>query len=239
MNYSLLLQRSSDFGTGAPPQPDPSDPGSVIPQYAYPLYQAYPDELQRQLILSLIQQMWDHSDPDGLAHHMTSDPLPNTPAHEVLMQAGLGDHQVSNYAAEVEARTIGAHARLPWADTGRYAEVDPTFGIPAIPGYPFAGSAITLWDIGPLRTSPCPSGDSPCGTPVAPTTNTPPLQGEDPHEFPRRSAAAREQKSEFLRVGGQVVDTCGTRPCYAGAWTGPCRTGERTCHPARGSPLGQ
>ena len=56
---------------------------------------------------------------------------------------------------------------------------------------------------------------------MAPTTNTPPLQGEDPHEFPRRSAAAREQKSDFLRVGGQVVDTCGTRPCYAGAWTGP------------------
>jgi hypothetical protein len=221
MNYSLLLQRSSDFGTGAPPQPDPSDPGSVIPQYAYPLYQAYPDELQRPLIMSLIQQMWDHSDPNGLAHHMTSDPLPNTPAHEVLMQAGLGDHQVSNYAAEVEARTIGAHARLPWADPGRFAEVDPTYGLAPIPSYPFDGSAITLWDIGPLRTSPCDPGDSQCGTPVPPTTNTPPSAGQDPHEFPRRSAAAREQKSEFLRVGGRVVNTCGTRPCYAGAWTGP------------------
>ncbi|MDX6667569.1 MAG: hypothetical protein QOK04_949, partial [Solirubrobacteraceae bacterium] len=52
MNYSMLLQRSSDFGTGAPPNPDPTDPGSAVPQYAYPLYQAYPNELERQLILS-------------------------------------------------------------------------------------------------------------------------------------------------------------------------------------------
>jgi hypothetical protein len=221
MNYSLLLQRSSDFGTGQPPQPNPSDPASALPQYAYPLYQSYPNELERQLILSLMQQMWDHSDPNGLAQHMTSDPLPNTPPHQVLLDAGLGDHQVSNYAAEVEARTIGAHARIPWADPGRFSEIDPTFGIPPISTYPFGGSAITLWDIGPLRTAPCPPGDSPCGTPPPPTTNTPPSVGEDPHEFPRRSAAARQQKSDFLRIGGQVVDVCGTRPCYAGAWTGP------------------
>jgi hypothetical protein len=221
MNYSLLLQRSSDFGTGSPPKPDPSDPTSVIPEYAYPLYQAYPNELERQLLLSLIQQMWDHSDPNGLAQHMTSDPLPNTPAHQVLMHVGLGDHQVSQYAAEIEARTIGARARLPWADTGRFSEVDPTYGIPAIPGYPYDGSAIVLWDIGPIRDSPCDPGATSCGTDVPPTTNTPPSRGEDPHEFPRRSAAARQQKSDFLRVGGRVVNVCGTRPCYAGSWTGP------------------
>jgi hypothetical protein len=221
MNYSLLLQRSSDFGTGAPPKPDPRDPRSVLPEYAYPLYQAYPNELERQLILSLIQQMWDHSDPNGLAQHMTSDPLPNTPAHQVLMHVGLGDHQVSQYAAEVQARTIGARAHVPWADTGRFSEVDPTYGIPAIAGYPYDGSAIALWDIGPIRNSPCEPGASSCGTDPPPTTNTPPNRGEDPHEFPRRSAAARQQKSEFLRVGGRVVDVCGGRPCYAGAWTGP------------------
>jgi hypothetical protein len=221
MNYSLLLQRSSDFGTGQPPQPNPSDPGSALPQYAYPLYQSYPNELERQLILSLMQQMWDHSDPNGLAHHMTSNPLPNTPAHQVLLHVGLGDHQVSQFAAEVEARTVGARARVPWADPGRFSAIDPTFGIPAISTYPFGGSAIVLWDTGPVRNAPCPPGDSACGTPPPPTTNTPPSVGQDPHEFPRRSAAARQQKSNFLRVGGQVVDVCGTRPCYAGAWAGP------------------
>ncbi len=222
MNYSVLLQRSSDFGTGQPPHINPADPGSLVPQYAYPLYQAYPNQRERQLILSLMQQMWDHSDPNGLAWHMTSDPLPGTPAHTVLMQGGLGDHQVSMFAAEVEARTIGAHIHLPWADPGR----DPSaggvpYGLPAITSYPFDGSAYTLWDIGPARKAPCPAGDSPCGTPPPPITNTPPSKGEDPHEWPRRSPLARQQKSDFLKPGGAVVNVCGNKPCYAGAWTGP------------------
>lgn len=222
MNYAVLLQRSSDFGTGKAPQPSPTNlPGSLIPEYAYVLYQSYPDQLQRQLILSLIQQMWDHSDPDGLAQHMTTDPLPNTPAHHVLMQVALGDHQVSQYEAAVEARTIGARARLPWADPGRQLQVDPTYGLPPISSYPFDGSAITLWDIGPVRSGPCAAGETRCGTAPPPLTNTPPSVGEDPHEAPRNAVAARQQKSEFLRIDGRVIDVCGPRPCYAGSWTGP------------------
>ncbi len=222
MNYSLLLQRSSDFGTGQPPNINPTDPTSVIPQYAYPLYQSYPNQLERQLILSLMQQMWDHSDPDGLAWHMTSNPLPDTPAHTVLMQGGLGDHQVSQFAAEVEARTIGARIHLPWADPGRDLDVGGVpYGLQAIPSYPWSGSAYVLWDIGPQRNAPCPSGDSPCGTPPPPLTNTPPMTGEDPHEWPRQSPSARLQKSYFLMPNGSVVNVCGNKPCYAGAWTGP------------------
>jgi hypothetical protein len=29
------------------------------------------------------------------------------------------------------------------------------------------------------------------------------------------------QKSAFLSIGGQVIDVCGSNPCYAGTWTGP------------------
>jgi hypothetical protein len=32
--------------------------------------------------------------------------------------------------------------------------------------------------------------------------------GGDPHECPRRQPAARTQKSEFLKTGGTVVETC-------------------------------
>ncbi|MEA2459302.1 MAG: hypothetical protein QOC95_2274, partial [Thermoleophilaceae bacterium] len=105
MNYSTLLQRSTDFGTGQPP--DPTDPG--LPEYAYPLYQSYPNELERPLLFSLLQTLWDRAEADGYALHMTGDPLPDTPAHTVLMQAGVGDHQVAQVAAETEARTIGAY----------------------------------------------------------------------------------------------------------------------------------
>ena len=213
MNYSTLLSRSVDWGTGQ--QPNELD----LPEYSWFMYTAYPNELERQLTFSLIQTLWDRAEANGYAHHMTSDPLPNTPPHEVMLHVGLGDHQVAQVSAEVEARTIGAYARTPYADAGRDSDAPPHYAIPAFPSFPFTGSALVMWDIGPKRTE---DGEV-VGTDVPPTTNTPPGAdaGQDPHEFPRRSAAAREQKSAFLSIDGQVIDVCGSTPCYAGTWTGP------------------
>jgi len=201
MNYSLLLRRSVDFDA-----------------YSQVLYRAYPDERQRPLLLTLMQMLWDRAEANGYAQHMTRDPLPDTPPHEVLLHVGLGDHQVTHYAAKVQARTIGASAHVPWAAPGRDTDHDPVFGIPPITSYPFAGSAIIGWDIGPLRME----QDGGVGTPPPPKTETPPRSGQDPHEFPRRSPLAMRQKSAFLRPGGVVIDTCGG-PCYAGSWRGPSR----------------
>jgi hypothetical protein len=165
------------------------------------LYPNYPNQLERPLIFSLIQQLWDRAEADGYAAHMTTDPLPDTPAHHVLMHAAFGDHQVANVAAETEARTIGALARVPYLDPGRSPySTDTPWGLPAISGFPFDGSAIVMWD----------SGAAP-----APTTNTPPSSGHDPHEDPRNSPLAREQKSQFLQPGGTVVDVCGSGACHA------------------------
>jgi hypothetical protein len=213
MNYSTLLSRSTDWGTGQ--EPNELD----LPEYSWFMYEAYPNELERQLIFSLIQTLWDRAEANGYAHHMTDDPLPNTPPHEVMLHVGLGDHQVAQVAAEVEARTIGAYARTPYVDAGRDSDVDPDYAIPGIPTFPFAGSALVLWDIGPKRDE----NGATVGTEVPPTTNTPPGEGagQDPHEFPRRSPASRMQKSAFLSIGGQVIDVCGSNPCYAGTWTGP------------------
>jgi hypothetical protein len=189
MNYSTLLRRSVDFD-----------------QYAVVLYQNYPNELERPLILSLIQNLWDRGEANGYAHHMTGDPLPNTPPHEVLLHEAFGDHQVANVATEVEARTIGAALRTPAMDPGRHSDVNPFYGIPPIGSYPFDGSALVVWD---------------SGQPTPPANNTPPRAGSDPHSHPRNSPIARAQKSEFLKIGGAVVDTCGAGPCYANGYTGP------------------
>ncbi len=185
MNYSTLLRRSVDFNT-----------------YAAVLYNAYPDELERPVLLQLLQMLWDRAETNGYAEHITRDPYPNTPVHKVLMHIGLGDHQVSNYAAKVEARTVGARAFAPWADPGRDTDKDPLFGIPAITGASYDGAAvIALWD---------------SGSPVPPKTETPPSEGEDPHELPRRSPLGQQQKSDFLRPDGVFTDVCGASPCYAG-----------------------
>ncbi|MEA2374994.1 MAG: hypothetical protein QOD53_1457, partial [Thermoleophilaceae bacterium] len=209
MNYSTLLQRSTDFGTGKPP--DPSNPG--LPEYAYTLYTSYPNQLQRPLILSLMQVLWDRAEADGYALHMTGDPYPNTPAHHIMLQGGIGDHQVAQVTAETEARTIGAYARFPYADPGRDLDKgNPIYGVPAIPHFPFDGSSIEEWDIGPPRTI---NGNK-VGTPPPPNTNTPPSKDyQDPHEYPRRQPGARQQKSEFFKPGGKIIDVCGPHPCYA------------------------
>jgi hypothetical protein len=194
MNYSLLLTRSIDF-----------DP------FASVLYPAYPDELIRPLLLSLIQTLWDRGEPDGYAWHMTTDPYPNTPAHTVLLHMAFGDHQVANVATEVEARTIGAKIRLPAVDPGRHTDVHPYYGIEPITHYPYRGSALVVWDIGPLR------GD--LGTPAPPITNTPPELGRDPHGITGREPAAQLQFSKF--IDGEFIDVCSGVPCHAAGWTGP------------------
>jgi hypothetical protein len=199
MNYSTLLQRSVDFDA-----------------YAAVIYPNYTKPLDRQLWLSQIQLLWDRGEANGYAHHMTTDPLPNTPRHTVLMHVAFGDHQVSDTAAEVEARTIGARAYQPSLVPGR-SPWPRLQMIPSIGSFPFGGSAIVFWDTGPVRTV----GTETQGTNAPPVTNTPNRSGDDPHDNPRATPSARVQKSEFLKVGGQVVDVCGGKPCFAAPYTGP------------------
>jgi hypothetical protein len=201
MNYSTLLQRSVDFDEFAPI-----------------LYNAYPNELERQLIFSLIQMLWDRGEADGYAHHITDDPFPNTPSHHVLLSMAFGDHQVSNWTTAVEARTIGAQLRTPILDPGRSPEVTPYYGVPRVQSWPFDGSLLEVWDVGPLRTV----GGQVKGTPPPPTENVPNREGVDPHgPDASEQVTGRAQVSNFLRPGGQFYDVCGPQPCYLDGWTGP------------------
>jgi hypothetical protein len=44
-------------------------------------------------------------------------------------------------------------------------------------------------------------------------TNVPPKNGADPHSFPRKTPAARQQKSDWLSPNGSLTDVCGGLPC--------------------------
>jgi hypothetical protein len=166
----------------------------------------YPDQSIHPLVLDLLQQLWDRADPDGYAQHMTAAPLPDTPAHTVLMQIAYGDFEVSMYAAAVEARTVGAAGYQPALELNdnRARDRNLLFGIPALPREPFGGSALVVWDSGPGRTEPPPLAD------LAPE---PSATNHDPHEDPRYTPAAQLQKSEFLSAQGAVTDVCGAAPC--------------------------
>ena len=188
MNFSVLLSRSSNWKT-----------------YRVIFDPAYTDQTTRPLAMSLIQMLWDRGESNGWAAHMTSDPPPNTPTHEVLMHVARGDHQVAPAAADIMARTIGARTNRTPLAPGAKQDKTPLYGIRRIRSFPYAGSAIIYWE----------PGGGLARVPLQPLDNRPFHTGVDPHGDPRFTAAARRQKSEFLRPGGRVIDFCGGRFCQA------------------------
>lgn len=212
MNYSTLLNRSVDWEGDFI---DPTNPG--IPAYASFNYNAYPDKVGQQLVFALLQMLWDRAEGNGYAHHMTSDPYPNTPPHQVLLEVAFGDYQVTNHAAEVQARTIGAdhlstalapgrHWERAVADGRRPAPFGMTWFV-AHPEtdevYAPSGSALVYWD---------------SGNQTPPNGNVPPADlHQDPHGDPRNDDVALVQKDRFYR-DGVIVDVHGGEPY----WTFRC-----------------
>ena len=179
MNYSTLLNRSVDW-EGV---------------YGDVFYTTYPDKLDQQIGFAMIQMLWDRGEANGYALHMTTDPLRNTPAHEVQLQVAWSDHQVTNHAAEVEARTIGAPVMVPGLDSDAdHWGVTPYAGIETA-SYPYKGSHLVYWD---------------SGNRTPPNGNIPAKQGRDPHGDGRKEAAAGWQEAHFL-LTGEAVDVCAGR----------------------------
>lgn len=178
-NYGLLLDRSIDF-----------DPFRAV------LDPAYPSAADRALGLQLIQMLWDRGEANGYLQHLIDDPYADTPEHQVLLHVALGDHQVTNIATEIQARTLGLSVHRPVFADGRTTAVNPWFGIPTLE-YPFDGSGVVLWD---------------SGAALPPDENQPAREGNDPHGDPRNTPAAIEQIVAFLTTG-RIIDVCGDAPC--------------------------
>jgi hypothetical protein len=187
MNYSVLLPRSVDFDL-----------------YSRIFFPAYPAVADRPLVLSLIQLLWDRGEANGWAASATANPPPNTPPHKALIHVAAGDEEVSTWTADALARTAGARARRPAIAATRTNERSPLYGIPSIPGFPFDGSGYVYWDPGAGWNG------------ITPLENTPQRQGRKSHYTARNTPAAQLQKSEFLKRGGAIVDTCPAgAPCPA------------------------
>ncbi|MGQ0802646.1 MAG: hypothetical protein ACT4PI_02100 [Actinomycetota bacterium] len=182
LNYSLLLDRSSQY--------EPFEPIFAG---------AYPDLIERELALGLIQMLWDRGENSAYAQHLRADPYPDTPKEKkVLLFEAFGDHQVANVSTEVLARTIGALVRQPALAPGRSNDVEPLFGLEAVPGFPYDGSVLVVWDY---------------GTPAPPTDNQAPTEGADPHGNIVSTIPAVLMASDFLKTGGAVTDPCMGQPC--------------------------
>ncbi len=176
MNYSTLLDRSVDFDG----------------YLAAVMKPAYPRRYDRIVGIFLAQLLWDRSETNGYANHITRDPLPGTPAKQVLLLGAVGDHQVSEFALRVQAATMGVPAHKPIAEPGRVAESDPGWLLDTIT-YPHRGSAYYSWDTGAL---------------ASPVANTAPREGHDPHDDTPNIPEVRQTKHEFMQPNGALSDPC-------------------------------
>jgi hypothetical protein len=121
------------------------------------------------------------------------------------MQSAVGDHQVANVAADVEARTIGAKIRANPVDPGRSLDVRPVLR-DREHRLPERRLVYEPWDAGAAFNA------------LAPAANTPPVESasnQDPHGVPRRTPAAQDQKSDHLKAGGTITDHCAGGPCHS------------------------
>jgi hypothetical protein len=192
MNYSTLLNRN----TGGWEGDNPTAYGNVY-------YTSVPDPKDRQLGFALLQMLWDRAEGNGYAHHMTDDPYPNTPAHQVVLHTAFADYQVANVTNEVQARTMGARVIQTALAEGRHWSVDPGFELErfdvgedgALAAH--AGSALVYWD---------------SGNPTPPNGNVPPAAlGQDPHGDPRGTPTSGVQRHRFFTTG-EIIDVHDGQP---------------------------
>lgn len=217
MNYSTLLRRSVD-----------SDEYFKAPGMG--LYANYPDFAERPVLLGLMQLVWDRGEANGYAHNMTDKPLPNTNPHAIYMDVALGDHQVSNFAADVQARTIGALRYAPTLLENRH-NWDVTWeGLPAVQSTNLPTTAgesyMQYFDNGPYAWDG--SGKGPGGRGLG--VGLPPLEnvapqpdwgfGRDPHGDVRYAPDNIDNISRFLTQG--TIQPCGGTGglCFSNAWNG-------------------
>ncbi len=161
MPYALLLPRSADFD-----------------QFFGLLKGAYNDQRDIMLLIALFQNLWDPGEGAGWAWAMNREPNDVVGPKQVLMQVAIGDAQVTNIGAHIQARAFGASTVAP--------QFRPIFGVEEkAPG--FTGSAFVEWHY--------------TDVPEEPAENVPPNKDADPHECPRREAAAQQQLRDFLEDG--------------------------------------
>jgi hypothetical protein len=171
--YNLLLNRSVDFQT-----------------FYNLLVTRYASKRDTQIVLGIIQMLWDRIEPDGYLPYIAGGEL-GAPPHQVLIHDAFGDHQVTPLGAHLVARAVGAKALTPAAR--------PIWGIDEAAG-PFTGSGIVEYDYGAL-------------VPPLPTTNTPTSAPDDtdPHDWVRKEATAMDQSAHFFLTGevaGYCTGTC-------------------------------
>jgi hypothetical protein len=152
------------------------------PRYRTTLIGAYDDPLIVTLMINLMQNEWDRTEPTAVADVISTTGFPGTPAKQVFMQVAIGDDEVPNLGSEYQARTMGIplilpSPKMPYGLTGTTAP---------------ASSGILFYDFGVGPT--IPDGNEP------PPENT-------VHSNIRNKKATTDMMKHFYETG-EIINTC-------------------------------
>lgn len=163
INYSLLLERSRDW-----------------PQYRTTLTGAYPNNFDTALLVSLMQQEWDRTEPTSVADVIVDGGFGGEPK-QVFMQIAVADDEVTNLGSDYQARTMG----IPVITPSPYVP----YGLESTSAP--ASSGMIIYDFG---KGPIPDGNE------APEDN-------DVHSNIRNKGATTTMMKRFYETG-EIVQAC-------------------------------
>jgi hypothetical protein len=181
-NFSMLLSRSTDF--------------EPLEKTLFGIFQ--PNVRVQEQLLGLIGELWTRGEPAGYVAHVTglnpsAPPLPGSFPKKIMLTLARFDHQVSNQASEITARTMRLPSLIGSAEPGKPL-------IPDLPGP--LDSAVIVYDPGGL----VPGVDNAEIPPLAPGF----VQDDqcDPHAETLTIPAQLDQLAAFLKPDGQLVNLC-------------------------------
>jgi hypothetical protein len=190
INFSCLLQRSTQFGLGSPSFE------SLLTSIGLT------DPMETILGVGLLHELWVGAEPAGYARHITSNPLAGSGvAKKVMMTPAWLDKQVSNQCTEISARTLGLVSHEGSLQQG-LAEIPDSLGA--------QDSALIMYDTGAFDLF------NPLHDPfIPPLANQIPSPKCDPHGDRPGIEAGVLQLVEYMQPGGQILNFC-TGVCDAG-----------------------
>lgn len=158
---------------------------------------AYTNQYDYQMLVSFLAFSLERWDPITVSGRVLDDPLPGTPAKQLLLYEAINDSLVTNLATEMLVRSMGLpvcgpSVKVPYAIAEELAP---------------AASGFTIYDE---------------NVPVPTATNVPPGDDNGTHSGVNSRAAVLDQVEHFF-FNGEVINTCGTDtpvPCDCG--TGAC-----------------
>ena len=163
---------------------------------------SYTDPREYQILIALLGMRFEPYDPVTTAPRVVADPLPGTPAKQILMYEAIGDCLVNNYSTETVVRSMGLSLVTP--------SVKMPWNIP--PGVGPMTSGFTIYD------------EHPTPLPMS-TTNVQPLEDNGTHSGVNKRQAVLDSVRAFV-LGGQV-----TQACHLGERTEACDCATGACGP--------